>query len=112
MPIFKVFKLTGCKPHCKQTHYNLMVSEIQERTESPPMMPDSLLDSSGPLDMLYFYVPSPMVTVKEEFKVYDLLDWAADCGGMGGILLGLSLAAGFERVLQLIKRIKKKPCWN
>ncbi len=61
-------------------------------------------------DMIYIYAPTSAVTFKEEFFIYDLMLFTADCGGMGGILLGFSFVTGFERVLKLIQKIKKKPC--
>ncbi len=54
-------------------------------------------------DILYFYIPTSTVTVKEEFLVYDWVSFVADCGGMGGILLGLSLLAGYQAFVELIQ---------
>ncbi len=56
-------------------------------------------------DEFYFYFPSPIVTVNHEFEVYDFLDWSADCAGMGGILLGLSIVGGYKWLVKFHKRV-------
>ena len=55
-------------------------------------------------DLLYFYLPMTTITKREEFLVYDRLSFMADCAGMGGILLGLSMLTGFEWVSNVIQR--------
>ncbi len=45
---------------------------------------------------LRVYFPQPVLTVKEEFAVFTMSSFVAECGGMGGILLGFSFLAMFE----------------
>ncbi len=53
------------------------------------------------LDLLQeFYIPKPIFTVKEEYLVYDEASFLADCGGMGGILLGFSLLSFYDWVAE------------
>ncbi len=59
-------------------------------------------------ESFYFYFPSPIVTVNSEFEVYDFLDWLADCGGMGGIILGLSILAGYKWLVKSCKTVISK----
>ncbi len=45
-----------------------------------------------------FYIPQPTFTIEEEYIVYDWFSFLADCGGMGGILLGFSMLSFFDWV--------------
>ncbi len=45
---------------------------------------------------LFLGVSDPYLTVREEFLVYDIASFLADCAGMGGIMLGASLLATYD----------------
>ncbi len=56
---------------------------------------------------LIIYVPEPEFSVVEEFLVYSAASFVADCGGMGGILLGVSLLALFDAAAANVKLARR-----
>ncbi len=53
------------------------------------------------------YIPEPEFMVIEEFLVYSAASFAADCGGMGGILLGVSLLALYDAAIANVRLVQK-----
>ena len=57
---------------------------------------------------LHFYIPNPGFEVKREYLIYDLGSLAGDVGGMGGILLGISIGAIYDRIKQVASKALDK----
>ncbi len=95
----QIYEITECLNNCNYTNYKIKIGEHQNMS-LPGMGNDYNFTYT---DMFYFYIPTSSITVKEEFLIYDWLSFAADCGGMGGILLGLSLLAGYQAFLELLQ---------
>ncbi len=65
--------------------------------------------------MLYLNRPKPTFAVKEEFVVYDIGSFLADCAGMGGIMLGASVLALYDwmwKHASIVRKLRTKLTLN
>ncbi len=90
----QTFERTGCLSPCKRNTYEM---DIFKEVLVPGI--------NGADTALHLFIPEPQFTVSEEFVVFDRLAFAADCAGMGGILLGVSLLAAYDYFLGAIGRM-------
>ncbi len=72
----------------------------------------SVVDEEMALDLeddsvveLYFHTPKATFTVEKEYLVYDAAAFAGDVGGMGGILLGISVVAVYQEAAELVRAL-------
>ena len=88
-----MFERYGCQPSCERLKYKLEAGDVN--------LTPVRHDSDNSTYTLHMYFAEPSFTVREEFEVYGWMSFLADCGGMGGILLGFSLLGAFNWVEEM-----------
>ncbi len=86
---------TGCRSSCEQNTYDLTVGQAVVLPSNPEATPDPVFTHRVDL-----YVPAPKLTVREEYLLYDVSSFLADCAGMGGVLLGFSFLGMTDSLLK------------
>ena len=91
-------KSLHCIPACKRIEYS---TKFESSFKGEPSIADDKLE-------IQIYFNRDQFPVKEQYYIYDGANFIADFGGYLGLLLGYSLLAFFDTLVDLINTIFKK----
>ena len=87
----EIFEMTGCKPGCSKSKFELSLSELQEQ-----------IDNGREVAKIQLTYPHGEYEVTEEYYVYDMDSFIPDVGGYMGLLLGYSLLSMYHMFTQCL----------
>ncbi len=85
----------GCRKLC---HYPIYKTVVQ------PTLDSKVTINDPPSVFVVFKAQQPVMTYHSEFRVYDFNNLAGDIGGMVGMLLGMSILAGYDSLMAFLAK--------
>jgi len=98
--LHKFTKLSNCYPPCVTNKFDILsVSMLRF-----PMA----MREDGEQMALRIYSSAPSLTVKTEYLVYTFGDFLSDCGGLMGMLVGVSFLSIYDKLADILYSLQMK----